>query len=249
MMATDLKQQLARVTEAPDRKDMRGLIARMEPQLERALPKQVGVERFTRTVLTELERTPKLYECEPKSLLGAMMLAAQLGLEPGPLGQVYFVPFKNRATFIIGYRGMIALAFRSGLLRDIEARAVRQGDHFVYQYGTRPLLDFRPSVDRGSVEAYYGLARFKTKGQHFEVMTPAEIEERRKRSAAARSGSSPWDTDYEAMALKTVVRKMAPYLPLSPATERAFAVDEGTVPSDALDSEDIAETVEVDDEG
>src|SRR2546427_642740 len=81
------------------------LLERQKPELEKALPEAIGVERFTRTVLTELRRTPKLLDCSPESLLGAMMLAAQLGLEPGPLGLVYLVPFKGQVEFIIGYRG------------------------------------------------------------------------------------------------------------------------------------------------
>lgn len=243
MATADVKQALERRQEAEPRKDVRALVERMAPELEKQLPKAITVERFTRVVLTELERTPKLYECEPRSLLGAMMLASQLGLEPGPLGHVYFVPFAGRAVFVLGYQGMIALAFRSGLLKDIEARTVREGDHFEYRHGTSPRLIFEPGPERDAPCAYYALARFRTGGFHFEVLTPEEIEAHRKRSPAGRASEGPWASDYERMAQKTCIRVMRPYLPLGVEAARAFAADEMAVPSDALDG-DIIDAME-----
>jgi recombination protein RecT len=68
------------------------LLERQKPELPELLPETVSVEQFTRTILLELRRTPKLLECPAESVLGAMLLAAQLGLAPGPLGLVYLVP-------------------------------------------------------------------------------------------------------------------------------------------------------------
>ena len=244
-----MKQELAKQGEPSPRKDMRALLERVIPEIEKAIPAAIGAERFNRIVLTEMERTPTLYTCEPKSVLGAMMLGAQLGLEPGPLGQFYLVPFKDRArgvtlcTFLLGYRGMIALAFRSDQLRDIEARAVREGDDFEWRYGLKPVLRHKPADERGEITHVYGLARFRSGGAHFQVLTLAEVEARRARSAASRAGSGPWVTDFEAMCCKTAIRAMQSYLPLSPFSIRAFEADEKPVPVEAFEADDVIDAV------
>lgn len=201
------------------------LIERMKPQLERM---SVDGERLTRIVLTELRRTPKLYECSPQSLIGAMMLAGQLGLEPGPLGHVYLVPFKGEVTFVLGYRGIIDLGYRSGLLKSMAAVTVRDGDEFTYRQGTRPVLDHVPA---GSPEgrdpvAYYAVAQLKTGGAPFAVMYPEDVERTKAKAPGSSNPLSPWNEHYDAMARKTAVRRLAPMLPQSPVFAQAMATDE-----------------------
>src|SRR6266567_377007 len=137
-------------------------------------------------VMTEIRRTPKLLECSPESLLGAMMLAAQLGLEPGPLGQVYLVPFKRQVEFVVGYRGYIDLAYRSGQVKDVAAALVHEGDEFSYQYGTTPKLLHVPEGPAGEreIEAAYAVARLRTGGTVFVVTYGDDWEKARKASAA-----------------------------------------------------------------
>lgn len=230
-MSETLTTALERSAHTPEEKTIHDLIARMGPGLEMALPSQIGVERFTRTILTELRRTPKLYECSPQSLLGAMLLAAQLGLEPGPLGHVYFVPFKGEVAFIIGYRGFVDLAYRSGLLKSISAVTVREGDAFHYRHGTRPVLDHEPSGPPADREptCYYAVAQLKTGGAPFVVLYPDEIEATKARAPAAKSDLSPWTTDYDAMARKTAIRRLAKLLPQSPLVAQAVERDETPV--------------------
>jgi recombination protein RecT len=200
------------------------LLERMKPQLERM---SVDGERLTRIVLTELRRTPKLYECSPQSLIGAMMLAGQLGLEPGPLGHVYLVPFKGEVTFVLGYRGMIDLGYRSGLLKSIQAVTVREGDAFEYRHGTRPVLDHVPA---GSPEgrdpiAYYAVAQLKTGGSPFVVLYPDDVEATKAKAHGSGHPLSPWNTSYDATARKTAVLRLAPMLPQSPVFAQAVASD------------------------
>lgn len=211
------------------------LIERMKPQLERM---SVDGERLTRIVLTELRRTPKLYECSPQSLIGAMMLAGQLGLEPGPLGHVYFIPFKGEVTFVIGYRGMVDLGYRSGLMKSIAAVTVREGDEFSYRNGTRPVLDHVPagSPEGRNPVAYYSVAQLKTGGAPFVVLYPEDIEATKAKAHGSGNPLSPWTTHFDAMARKTAVRRLAPMLPQSPAFAQAVSVDGQTV---ALDEETL----------
>jgi recombination protein RecT len=226
------------------------LIERQKPAIERALPAAIGADRFARIVLTEVKRTPALLDCHPETLLASMMLAAQLGLEPGPLGHVYLVPFKRQVEFIIGYRGMIELASRSGRLKDIVARTVYDGDGFSYEYGLTDKLSHRPALpaDRGEATHYYGVARFTSGGRLLHVAYPEDIEARRKRSPSARKGVGPWVDDYDAMARKTVVRMMSPYLPMTPTFGLAAAVEDGeATPAEAAGVGDVLPAPEGDD--
>ena len=223
------RRELAKLAATPKQRTIHELIERQRPAIERALPTSVGVERFTRIVLTELRRNPKLYECEPDSLLAAMMLSAQLGLEPGPLGHAYLVPFARQVTFIVGYTGLIELAFRSGRLKDVQAEIVYEHDHFTYRKGTSPKLEHTPTLnpaDRGQAVAVYAVARLTTGGAPFVVLSPEEIAARRARSPAAKARSGPWVTDTDAMWRKSAVRALRPWLPQSPDFMRALDVDE-----------------------
>jgi recombination protein RecT len=205
-----------------------GLIEQLRPQIERALPNTMSADRFARIVLTTLRTSPQLASCNPQSLMAACMLSAQLGLEPGPLGHAYFVPFGKDVTFIIGYRGMLDLARRSGEIKTIEAREVCANDRFEYAYGLEPRLTHVPATgERGEPTHYYGIAQFTDGGHYFEVLSKQDVDGYRKRSRASDRG--PWVTDYSAMARKTVIRRMAPYLPLSSEAARAVASDEGVV--------------------
>jgi len=230
-MTETLTTALERSAQPKEAKTILDLIDRQKPELEKLIGATIGVERFARTVLTELRRTPKLYDCAPESLLGAMMLAAQLGLEPGPLGHVYLVPFKREVVFIVGYKGMVDLAYRSGLVKDVATGLVFEGDAFEWREGTRPFLDHTPSgppAERDWTHAY-AVARLKTGGTVFRVIFPEDAEKAQARSANGSSPASPWQTDRPAMIRKTALRRLAPMLPQSPAFAQALAVDDVTV--------------------
>jgi len=193
---------------------IRHYLQQMAPEIQRALPKHLDADRLTRIAMTTIRQTPELLDCNIQSLLAAVMQSAQLGLEPNILGQAYIIPYGKEAQFIIGYRGMIDLARRSGHIESIYAHPVFDGDDFDYEYGLEPKLRHKPAIgDRGQFIGAYGVAKFKDGGYHFEFMPKSEINKRRARSAAKNSG--PWVTDYEEMACKTVIRHMFKYLPIS----------------------------------
>ncbi len=205
---------------------------KMKRQLQDALPRHLDGDRFLRVVVTEVRRNPALLAVTPQSFLGALMEAAALGLEPGPLGHAYLLPFRNRdlgvveCQLILGYKGLIDLARRSGNIVNIVAREVCANDEFDFQYGLEEKLVHKPlmSGDRGKAVAYYGVAHYKGGGHLILVLSKADVERYRSRSRAKSSG--PWVTDYTAMALKTVVRRMATFMPLSVQALEAVAVDE-----------------------
>jgi len=225
---------------APRKEDqVATLIEKMKPQMALALPKHINAERMARIVLTEIRRVPKLGECGRDSLLGAVMTCSQLGLEPGNgLGHAYLLPFDKRAKvggqwqtvgtdcqLIIGYRGMIDLARRSGQIVSLSARAVCQNDRFSYRFGLDETIDHIPADgDRGNLTHVYAVAKLKDGGVQFEVMSRAEIEKVRAGSKAKDNG--PWVTHFEEMAKKTAIRRLFKYLPVSIEMQRAVTLDE-----------------------
>lgn len=195
-------------------------------QLKLALPRAgVTAERMARIAVTEVRRTPKLASCRIESLLGAIMQCAQLGLEPGPQGLAYMIPYGQEATFQIGYKGLLALMWRSGQVQSIQAEVVCEKDLFHYQNGIPPRLEHKPaSGDRGPVTHCYAVIGTTTGGWIFRVMTAEEIEAHRQRFSKAKS--SPWDTDWNEMACKTVLKRVAKRAPVSTEVQRAIDLDD-----------------------
>lgn len=214
-------------------KGMQDLIKTMEPQIAKALPSVLTPERFTRMVLTALSSNPNLKKCTPSSFLGAMMQAAQLGVEPNtPLGQAYLIPYNSKrgmeCQFQLGYKGLIDLAYRSGDVTIIQAHAVYENDEFEYELGLEPKLFHKPTMsNRGAIIAYYAMFKTKTGGSGFSVMSKEDIEKHRdKYSKSAGRGISPWQSDFDAMAKKTVLKQCLKYAPIKTDFVRQIATDE-----------------------
>ena len=221
----------AKVTAKTEAKSIKDLIGIMRPEIEKALPSVLTGERFARMAMTALSQTPELQQCSPKSFLGAMMQAAQLGLEPNtPLGQAYLIPYRNKgqleAQFQIGYRGMITLAYRSGI--TITAHEVHENDKFSYSYGLDESLVHEPALsDRGAVTAYYATYHTKDGAKGFIVMSKEDVTaHKNKYSKAAGSSFSPWSTNFDSMAKKTAIKQLLKYAPLNTEFVRAAAADE-----------------------
>lgn len=185
-------------------------------QLALAVPKHLNADRMARIAATEVRKNPALMRTEPTSFLGSVMQAAQLGLEPGSaLGQAYLVPYGNQCQLIIGYKGMIDLARRSGQVLSLNAYAVREGDDFNFQLGLKPDIHHVPSLEADRIKKpityVYAVATLKGGGYQFEVMSRAEVEAVR---AKAKS-KNIWNSYFEEMAKKTVIRRLFKYLPVS----------------------------------
>lgn len=213
----------------------RGVLEKMKPQIQLALPRHVSPDRMLRIVLTTVQRTPKLLECTRESLLGCIVQCAQLGLEPdGLLGHAYLIPFYNRrenrmeCQLIVGYKGLLKLARQSGEIASISARVVHEKDVFEFEYGLEEKLRHIPSMDEDTGAPVYAYAIFRLKdgSHHFDVMSAREIRAIRKRSKSGESG--PWVTDEEEMWKKTVLRRASKMSPASieDRMARAISLDE-----------------------
>lgn len=232
---------------------------KFKAQLAAALPKFLDTDHFVRSAITEFRLNPQLAECSVPSVLGYFMQAAACGLEPASmLGQCYAVPFRNGKTgqrecqFIVGYRGMLSIARRSGEISSVVAECVYEKDEFSIEYGMEPKLIHKPYIegDPGAFKGAYVVVRFKGEGVDpvIKYMPKAEIDKRRNRSKA--SGSGPWVTDYDEMAKKTVFRSVFKWLPISieqiQATTTDGSVSRYKANSDGLDVDDLVEVEFVD---
>lgn len=201
--------------------------------LRGALPKHVRPEKMARIALTALRTTKDLANCSPESFFGCLMQAAQLGLEVNtPHGHAWLIPRMNRgqleATLQVGYQGMIELALRSGKVEKIWTRVVRDGDHFRVKYGLEEDIEHEPAIDEDRetrpITYVYAVASLKTGGKVFEVLSRPQVDARRARSAASKSG--PWVTDYEQMVRKTAVRSLFKWLPKSSEMAQVEAMEQ-----------------------
>lgn len=223
---------------------MKDWIEAYSGEIAKALPSVITPERFSRMAMTAITKTPQLAECTPASFVGAMLTAAQLGLEPNtPLGQAYLIPYRNGRTgktecqFQVGYKGMIDLANRSGEIRVIDAHIVYENDDFECEFGLDPKLRHKPFLgDRGKAMWVYAMYKTVNGGFAFEVMSVDECMAHGKKYSKAFN-SSPWQTAPEEMMKKTVLKKVLKYAPLRSDFVRGAEADEKISMFDSDDSE------------
>ena len=207
-------------------------------QFAAALPKHLSSERFTRIAITCVRQNPKLAECSVPSLLGSLMTVAQLGLEPGVLGQCYLIPFKNtklgttECQLQLGYKGMIELLRRTGQLSDIYAYPVYSNDEFTIEYGLERKLTHKPAFNnpqgRGLIVGFYSVAILKDGTRAFEYMTSEEVKAHEEKYRKGKFKNDIWVKNYEEMAMKTVTKKMLKWLPISVEMIENLRKDNGT---------------------
>ena len=214
-----------------------GLLERNKSQFERVLPKHMDADRLVRIALTQIRLNPKLGECTPQSMVAACMKAAQLGLEPdGVTGRAYLIPRKNgrlsrqsgrdvyEVNFQRGYKGVLDLCYRSGLVTSVRAEVVRDGDFLKYEKGTADTLVHREGTDNWNAKITHVYAVVKTKdgGVLWDCWPAEKVEEHRRRFSKDTRDDSVWETDWDSMAKKTVLLAVMNLAPQSVESARAF---------------------------
>lgn len=222
--------------------------------IQSLVPKHVTPERLCRIGLNAVSRNPKLMECVPETIVGAIVNCASLGLEPNLLGHAYIVPFFNgktgrmEAQFQIGYKGILDLIRRTGQVSTISAHEVYEGDKFEYAYGLEEKLIHVPcgEDDESKITHFYAAYKLKDGGTGFLVMTRAQMDKHRDKFTKSKDKQGnvfgPWKDHYVSMALKTVIHKLAKYMPISIEQQEAQAAME------ALDRDNTVMTVKQPDE-
>lgn len=211
------------VTKIENTGDLARYVGANMTKIKSVMAKHVTPEKMARLALGELRSNPFLETIalqNPASFLNAVVQASHLGLEiGGVLGQAYLVPFKGAVQMMVGYRGLISLARRSGEIESIKAECVYANDVFELELGIDQKVVHKPEIsgERGDLVLVYMVAKFKGGGYHFEWMSVSEINKIKAISQGNKKGTreTPWDTHFDEMAKKTVIRRGWKYLPMS----------------------------------
>jgi len=198
-------------------------------KIDELLPPTMDARRFTSVSLMAVSKHPGLLECDPTSIVLAILEAAEIGLEPtGGIGGAHLVPFRKdgvkRAQLIYDYRG-IQYLIREGGGGEVKTVLVYEGDIFrVYEGTERPrIVHTRKFVDDSPTKVTYVYAVPEDHPTKFEVMTRAQVEAVRARSKSPNNG--PWVTDWGPQARKTVLKRISAWLPLKPSARAAIERD------------------------
>lgn len=215
------------------------LLNQKKGELAKMLPRTLSIERLLKVAQIAATTTPALAKCDVPSLVGAIGQCAQMGLEPNTvLGHAYLVPFNtkrkmpdgserwvNSVQVIIGYKGLIDLARRSGQIVSIAAHEVCENDRFELVYGLDEKLNHTPAMgERGQVIGFYAVAKLKDGGYSFEFMSVHQVREIMG-ATQSKGNYGPWKEHFIEMGRKTVIRRLAKYLPLSIEFQTAVALD------------------------
>lgn len=196
-----------------------GAVVKRQQTFQRLLPKGLDAEWYIGEIRVALARSPSLADCDEVSVFDALTTCAQLGLSPsGRLSSAYLIPFKGKCTLVIGYKGFVDLAYRSGEVVGFAARVVYEKDEFEYEDGLEPRLRHVPSeeADPGPMRAVYAVGALRGGYKTFVVMLAREVLAIKARSPGAKQAGGPWQTDEGEMWKKTAIRRLIKLLPLSP---------------------------------
>ncbi|OQA34019.1 MAG: recombination and repair protein RecT [Betaproteobacteria bacterium ADurb.Bin341] len=231
----------ARLADMKPKEQIAYLLKTKQVEIAKMLPKHLNADRLLKVAQIAATTTPALAKCDVASLVGAIGQCAQMGLEPNTvLGHAYLVPFNtkrkdsngnerwvNSVQVIIGYKGLIDLARRSGQIVSIAAHEVCEHDKFELVYGLDEKLNHIPALgDRGAIIGFYAVAKLKDSGHCFEFMSRLQVEQIQ--AAADKKNKFPskvWQEHFTEMGRKTVIRRLAKYLPLSIEFQTAAALD------------------------
>lgn len=193
-------------------------------------PKEAN--RFISAITSAVAVNPALQECEPSTVLAGALLGNSLGLSPSPqLGQYYLVPFKNKAKFdrsgrmvkpesvdaqfVLGYKGYVQLALRSGYYKHLNVIAVKAGELVRFDPLTEEVeINLNPDEMARENSASIGyLATFEyLNGFRKTIYWSRDKMEahalRYSKGYAAKKGYTFWEKDFDAMAFKTVLRQL-----------------------------------------
>ena len=213
-----------------------------------ALPKNtINVDRFIQSAIMAITnpKNPTLRTCTKDSLFRSLKESASYGLEvSGVLGQAYLIPYNENVQvapgkwekqmtchFQLGYKGLIELARRSNTIKTIAAEPIHENDIFDIELGMNRHLSHKIDItkERGEVIGYYCLVELTNGGCQFTVSSKKDIENHRDKFSKAykkEDKSNVWNSNFDAMALKTQVIKTLKLCPISVEALDAVAKEE-----------------------
>ena len=199
-----------------------------EPRIASILPAHMSTERVMMLARMAIAKNPTIAQCEPLSVVESIIQASRLGLEIGsPIGGAHLVPFKNKCQMIVDYRALVRLALKSPDVLKVHATAVYLGETFRVIQGTNQAIIHEPHLtgvkDDANITGFYAVAKLNGGESVHEYASREEVDKIRARSRASARG--PWVTDYAAMGSKTMLKRLAKWLPMHDEFGAAIEAD------------------------
>lgn len=203
------------------------MLEQFKNEIARALPRHLNPDRMSRIALTAFRRTPKLGECDPKSVFAAVIQASQLGLEPDTLGRSYLIPYGKECQFVPGWKGLVDLTNRSGNATTWTG-AVFEGDEFDYALGDRPFVSHKPGEEFDVEHLTHVYAIGRVKGAEWPVIEVWPIGRVKKHLARYNKvGKRHYAFEnMEMYARKVVLLQVLKYMPASAEMAAAIALND-----------------------
>lgn len=197
---------------------------------------------FMSSVISVANGNPQLRNAEPMSIIGAAMVAATMQLQVIPtLGQCYIIPYGKKAQFQVGYLGLLQLCQRSGQFKKILAAPVHEGEYVSGDEFDEEYVFDKKQKKSDKVIGY--MAKFELLNG-FTKVAYWDIEKVKahatKFSQAFRAGfNSPWKSDFDAMAQKTVLKSILKFAPKSIEMQNAVTFDQSVINTNTSDVQDL----------
>lgn len=246
-----------------------GNLKRYENDLKALLTiHNIPPEKFMTLTLNAVKRMPQLLECDPKTLFGAIMVAAELGLEPNTnMGFAHILPYKRKfkkgnvwesvleAQFQIGYPGWLEIMYRNPKIESIDSGVIYENEEWYFDKGKREPFSHTPlpPSERGeNWVAVFAIAWLKDASRpKVIVLYKEDIDKIKALSQGANSEYSPWNSTKDPflwMPRKTALKQLVKELPKTKEIEKVYHIDNvvetgGTV---RLTDDNTVEAVESD---
>lgn len=237
-MSTELVKQNSQVATLTD------AIKKMIPQFKLALPAHLPPERLARIALTELRKNPALSRCTVPSVLGSLMQAATLGLEPGVLGQAYLIPYRNECQLVPGWQGIVDLVSRAGRAA-VWTGAVYEGDLFEYQLGSEPFVRHQPQGEDApdKLTHVYAVGSINgVQGRIVEVWPVKKITRHRDRFNKVGQRHYSYE-HFEMYGRKVALLQVLKYIPKSIELVKVIQIEHGLSTGEPVDLDIPIDTV------
>ncbi len=199
------------------RNDLHSFLEKHLPNIG-GLPIHIEPQRMINFALTALSGNKALTNCTRDSFMKAFIESICLGLEPNtPLEQAYLIPYGDQVKLILGYQGLITLAYQSGIVATIKAVAVFGCDEFTWDEGKDDLnhIPDLKNEERTDKNIVYVYCKYRLRGAEnypvYVVMTRQEVD----LVMAKAKTKKIWNEFYAEMAKKTVVKRAMKMLPKS----------------------------------
>lgn len=217
-------------------------------------------DMFITSIVSAVSTNKDLQACEQYSILSCALLGTSLNLSPSPqLGQYYLVPYRDnksgttRAQFILGYKGYIQLAIRSGMYRKLNVLAIKEGELIKYDPLNEEievnLIDDEIKRENAKTIGYYAMFEYTNGFRKAIYWSRAKMEKHAStysKGYAAKKGYTFWEKDFDAMAFKTMLRHLiSKWGVMSIDLQNALEVDNKVVVKDGeyIDVSNVEEDI------